>query len=311
MKYCWAFVLFLLFAAGCSEKRPDLSGAVPVKPEDFLAAFPPVTLPMSASDTNLTRFADTTTIGYKALQQFFPDSALAAVIGKDTKQTIHPIGRIQKGKDAEIYLLVNFTNRKKITRMAVFVVDKKTKFLASKPLLSSGADDGYLHTLSINREPTFVLGRERANADNTLQYTRSGWVYNDAGLFMVVINDSNEDPKKAVVINPLDTLPRKNKFSGDYVRDKRNFISIRDSKKPGVYLFFVHFEKNEGACIGELKGEMAMNGNHSAQYTSKGDPCVIDFEFEGSRITMKETGTCGNHRGIRCFFNDSFTRRRK
>jgi len=304
-------LLLLVLAASCSDKRPDLSGAVRVKPEDFLAAFKPIVLPMSASDTNLTRFADTTTIGYQALQQFFPDSALQQVIGKDTKQTIRPVGKIQKGKDAEIYLLLNFTNRKKITRLAVFVVDKKTKFLAAKPLLVDHSDDGYLHTLSINREPTFVLGREKANADNSLKYTRSGWVYNDAGLFMVVINDSNEDPKKAVVINPLDTLSRKNKYSGDYVRDKKNFISLRDSKKPGSYLFFVHFEKNDGSCIGELKGEMSVNGNHSAQYTSKGDPCIIDFTFEGSQITMKETGTCGNHRGIRCFFNDSFTRRRK
>jgi hypothetical protein len=311
MKQCWVFMLLVVLAAGCSDKRTDLSGAVPVKPDDFLAVFKPIVLPISASDTNINRFADTVTIGYAALQQFFPDSALQQVIGKDSKQTIHPVGKIQKGKDAEIYLLLNFTNRKKKTRMAVFVVDKKTKFLASKTLLSTDSDDGYLHTLSINREPTFLLGREKANADNSLQYTKSGWVYNDAGLFMIVINDSNEDPKKAVVINPLDTLPRKNKFSGDYIRDKKNFISIRDSKKPGTYLFFVHFEKNEGSCIGELKGEMRMTGNHSAQYTSKGDPCVIDFTFEGSEITMKETGTCGNRRGIRCFFNDSFIRRRK
>lgn len=304
-------MLLLILAAGCSEKHPDFSGAVPVKAEDFLALFSPVSLPMSASDTNINRLSDTTTIGYKALQQFFPDSALQQVIGKDTKQVIHPVGKIQKGKDAEIYLLLNFISKKKTTRLAVFVVDKKTKFLAVKTLLTTDADDGYRHTLSINREPTFVLGREKANADNSLQYTKSGWVYNDAGLFMVVINDSNEDPKKAVVINPLDTLSRKNKFSGDYVRDKKNFISIRDHKKPGAYLFFVHFEKNEGSCIGELKGEMRMNGAHTAQYTSKGDPCVIDFTFEGNEVTMKETGTCGNHRGIRCFFNDSFTRKRK
>ncbi|NCI46082.1 hypothetical protein [Sediminibacterium soli] len=309
MKRWWP-VLLCLWLVACSDKKPDLSGEKPVKTADFLAVFPPLVGSFSAADSNLARLGDTTTIGYRALQQFFPDSALTDMVGKDNRQKIHAVGKIEK--DNETYLLLKFTNRKKISQLAVFVLDKKHKFLAAKKLLDADRSDGYLHSVTINREPTFFIGREKkGKEENTTLYSRAGWVYNDAGLFMVVVNDSNEGLNKAApVVNPLDTLPRKNKFSGDYVRDKRNFISVRDNSKPNTYLFFVHFEK-DGGCNGELKGEMTMKSNNSARYTAKGDPCVIDFNFEGNEITIKETGTCGNRRGMKCLFDDSFTRKKE
>ena len=128
---------------------------------------------------------------------------------------------------------------------------------------------------------------------------------------MVVINDSNEDSRKDNIINPIDSLPRKFVYSGDYVQDKKNFIAIRDGKKNSTYLFFIHFEKNEGSCTGELKGEMKMKNAQVAQFTQNGDPCIIDFNFEERAITLKEQGSCGNHRGIKCFFNDTFIKKRE
>ncbi|MBP0569175.1 hypothetical protein J8H89_08415, partial [Campylobacter jejuni] len=91
------------------------------------------------------------------------------------------------------------------------------------------------------------------------------------GIFMVVINDSNEDPKKTAVINPIDTLPRKNRFSGDYVQDKKNFVSVRDGKNQHTYLFFIHFEKDGGSCTGELKGQLNMKTPGTAQFSANGD----------------------------------------
>jgi hypothetical protein len=308
MKNWWPVCLLLVMTA-CSDTKPDLTGETPLKAEDFMAAFPSITLPFTASDTNLHKLSDTVTLGYKAFQQFVPDSSLTPVTGTDKKLVIHPVGRIEK--ENETYLLANFTNRKKQTRLVVFVMDKKKKFMAAKDILDNRANDGYLHTLSINREPTFTIGREKEGKDNNLLYTRAGWIYNDAGLFMVVVNDSNEDPQKAVVINPLDTLPKKNKYSGDYIRDKKNLISLRDNNKPNSYLFFVHFEKNNGTCIGELKGEMTMKDATSARYTDKGDPCIIDFRFEGNKIIIRETGTCGNRRGMKCLFDDTFVKKRE
>ncbi len=301
-------LLALLFTA-CKEKKADLSGEVPVKLSDFLAVFPKITASFTVADTNLAKAGDTITIGYKALLQFFPDSAVSPITGNAKKIKIHPVGIIEK--DKENYLLLKFFTAKKQSILAVFVTDKKNKYLSAKELLRSGDEDGYIHSVNINREPTFLVSREKMGKDNTIQFSRSGWVYTSAGSFMIVINDTNEDPQKTAVINPIDTLPRKNKFSGDYVQDKKNFISVRDSKKPNRYQFFVHFEKNEGSCTGELKGEFTMKDANTAVFKENGDPCVIDFRFEGNEISLKEQGSCGNHRGIKCFFDDSFTKKRE
>ncbi|MES2004226.1 MAG: hypothetical protein V4450_06880 [Bacteroidota bacterium] len=308
MKNCLPLLLLLL-VFGCKEKKIDLSGEVPVKISDFIAVFHKINPPYAVADSSIARVGDTITIGYKAFTQFFPDSSLTPIVGSNRKLTIHPIGLIEKAK--ENYLLVKFIAKNKSIHVAVFVTDKKNKYLASKELLTNGNHDEYMHSVSVNREPTFLISKEKMGKDNTFQFTRAGWVYNSAGIFMVVINDSNEDPKKTAVINPIDTLPRKNKFSGDYVQDKKNYISIRDAKKPNAYQFFIHFEKNEGSCTGELKGEMKMKDATNAEFRENGDPCVIDFRFEGNQIILKERGSCGNHRGIKCYFDDSFTKKRE
>lgn len=300
--------LLLLLVVSCKEKKPDLSGEVPVKLSDFIAAFPTITPPFHAADTNVQKLGDTIIIGTKAFLQFFPDSTLTALFSAKTKPIIHPVGKIEK--DKENYYLLKF-NTKKTTKLAVFVTDKKDKFLASKEILTTDSEDEYIHSVSINREPTFLMSKEKMGKDNTMQFSRSGWVYTNEGYFMVIINDSNEDPKKTSVINPIDTLQRKNKLSGDYVQDKKNYVSVRDTKKPNVYAFFIHFEKNEGGCKGELKGELKMKDATKGQFTQNGDPCVIDFRFEDNEIYVKETGSCGNHRGMKCFFNDSYTKKKE
>ena len=308
MKKWWVLPLLLILIS-CGDKKIDFSGNVPVKKADFIAAFPKIIPPFSVADTNIIKLADSLTIGYKVLLQFFPDSSLTQMIGNNKKQIIHPVGIIEKEK--ENYFLINFTNTKKITKLGVFVTDKKNKFLASKQLLSNEMVSDYTHTVSINREPTFLLSKEKMGKENTILFSRTGWVYNSMGIFMVVVNDSNEEMAKASIINPIDTLLRKNKYSGEYDQDKKNFISIRDSKKQGHYLFFIHFEKNDGSCIGELKGEMRMKNSTSAQYTGNGDPCIIDFQFLGNEIAVKEQGSCGNHRGIKCFFNDTYLKKKE
>ncbi len=300
---------FLLFLVACGEKKIDLSGEIALKPKEFLSVFPVIPGNFQAADSNFIKLADTTKIGLKAMLQFVPDSAVTSLIGKDKKAVFQPVGQILKEK--ETYLLVNIKLKRKWI-MAVIVLDTKNNtFLASKLLLDNTVEDEYHHAVSVNREPTFLLGREKPGKENITQFTRIGWVYNADMGFMIVINDSNEAPSKSDIINPIDTLPRKFKYSADYAQDKKNFISIRDGNKNGSYEFFIHFEKNEGACVGELKGSFIMKDANNAQYRFNGDPCVIDFSFEDNEISLKEQGNCGNHRGIKCYFDDSFTRKRE
>ncbi len=306
-RFLW---LFLVVLAGCKEKKHSVSGDAPVKIADFIAAFRSLPLPFQAADSSILRMADTVTISHTVFTQFIPDSLFAAYTGKNGQKTvIHPVGRIERTN--ETYLLTNFTMGKQ-SRLLAFVLNKKNVFLTSLPLLSNNNEDGYYHYVSINKEPTFMLGKEKLSKEKQLMYTRNGYAYNDAAKsFIAVINESNEDDQKAEVLNPIDTLAHKNKYSGDYILNKRNFISVRDGRNASTYLFFIHFEKNEGQCVGELKGELKMRDEHKAIFHESGDPCVIDFSFDGNEISVKEQGSCGNHRGVRCQFNDTYRKKKE
>jgi len=308
MKKVLACILICsLFA--CKAKKVSLAGDEAVTAKDFVAAFSPMVLPATIADTNVAKMADdSTTIAMSIFTQFIPDSSVKKITGSEKNVIIHPVGKIEKQK--ELYLLCTFTKNRRTT-LAVFVFDKKNVFLGAKQLLQNINNDEYAHFISVNREPTFLISREKSNAEHELQFTRSGWVYNNAAGFMVVINDGNEDPKKTALINPLDTFPHKNKYSGNYVQDKKNYISLRDGKDASTYRFFIHFEKSDGNCTGELKGDLRMTAADKAVFTGSGDPCVIDFSFTGNEITVKEKGSCGNHRGLQCLFDDTYIRKKK
>lgn len=300
--------VLLLYA--CGDKKPSLSGDQPVEAKDLVAAFPLLKLPFRVADSNMTRLADTTTISYKVFTTVVPDSVLRSLAGKNASRLqLHPLGRIEL--ENELYLLGNMVLDKKTT-LAVFVLDKQYAYQSSMMVLKQGQKDGYYHSVSVTSEPTFILNREKTGPKNETLYSRMGYAYNNgSGTFITVLNDTNEDAARtAEVINPIDTFPRMNKLSGDYVDDKRNFISIRDGSNPQKYLFYFHFDKNNSQCTGELKGEMRMINATHAVFQESGDPCVIDFTFNGNSIHIKEQGNCGNKRGIKCLIDETYRRKK-
>jgi hypothetical protein len=311
MRFISMAFIGILFFLGCKEKKVDLSGETKVKSNDFFAAFPIIQTPYTVADTNLNKRTDTVRIGEKAMLQFIPDSVISIILNNNKKVNIYSIGKIVK--ENEVYLLAKFAFNKN-SSLYCFVFDKKNKFLSYKHFLNTNNSDDYVHLLSINREPTFTISKEKMNEDKQqLQYSRIGWAFNmESNGFYTVVTETNEDEKKNnTILNPIDTLPRKNKLSGNYVKDNKNFISLRDGKNNAAYLFFIHFEKNNGNCIGELKGELQMKTPTKGIYSENGDVCVIDFTFSGSELIVKEQGSCGNHRGIKCFFDDSFIRKKE
>jgi len=300
-------VLILASLIGCSDKAIDLSGETTIKPSDYVKAFNPIKGNYTASDTDFIKKADTTKIGVKALLQFMPDSAVQQMVKNEKKETIYPVGMIEK--ETEKYFLI-LVKSKKTAKLFVCVTDQKLNYLGNKELLNNEYKDAYARSVSINKEPTFLISKETYSKDKELKFSRSGWIFNAGAGFMIVVNDSNETPENNEIINPLDTLPSLAKLSGDYKRNEKNFISIRDGKDTKTYLFFIHFEKNNNDCIGELKGILKLSSPTTGQFTQNGDPCIIDFLFSGNTVNVKEQGTCGNHRGIKCFFDDSFTRKK-
>ncbi|HVX51863.1 MAG TPA: hypothetical protein VHB48_17000 [Chitinophagaceae bacterium] len=311
MPKIWLVSIVFVGMLSCKAKQQDLSGNVPVTFKDFRDAFKPLNLPLTIADTNVNNIADSILIGKKVFTQFIPDSALGKFIDSAVTGTkINPIGNIHK--DEEEYLLV-LIRQKKREKVVVFVLDKKRRYQAALQVFAGKVDDGYTHSVTINREPTFMISREKADDNGTgMLYTNNGYAYNSgSGIFIKVLDDSNEGKSKNLaIINPIDTLPAKNKFSGDYAGDKRNFISVRDGSNTGKYSFFMHFEKDDGNCTGELKGQMRVHDGNKALYQQSGDPCEIDFTFTGNKIIVKERGNCGNHRGIKCYFDDEWPKKK-
>lgn len=295
---------------GCGQQPLDYSGNTPLKPKDFLALFAEIKLPIVISDTNLIQLSDTVSIGYKAFTQFYPDSSLHPLVGKPKKGTsFRALGKITKTN--EVYLLFISLTPSKEAHLYVLVTTPKNEYLDSKEFLYNKLEDGYHHYVHINREPTFLVVREKTGKDLESIYTKTGWVYPTEGKFMVIVNDSNEDTKAAAILNPIDTFPAIHPLSWDYGSDKKNFISVRDGSSPGKLIFFLHVEKNDGTCIGELKGTMQLTGNRKGVFRQSGDPCVVNFNFTDNGIECKETGSCGNYRGIKCLLDEQFPKRKK
>jgi len=308
MRYCAILFWVLFLCSGCEEKKVSLSGDTPVKMNDFIAGFPELKLPIIIKDTNAKKLSDTTLISYGIFTQFVPDSVLQKDFGKEKKLTIHPIGKHSE-KEKETYLLANVSSKNK-TVSYLLVFDEQQKFSAAMVMMNSSDNKKFAYTASLDKKLTINLNKEYYTSENQLMYYRTSYAYNNVGLFTTVLTETNDQTGIAdVLLNPIDTLPAKNKFSGDYIKDKRNIISLRDGRNANSYVCFIHFEKGQD-CSGELKGEINMISPTKGQFKENDSPCVIDFNFSNNRVDMKEQGACGNYRGIKCFFNDSYPKKK-
>jgi hypothetical protein len=313
MRKLLLYLLVIAIIEGCKNSAPDYSGNETISAEDFLKAFHQLDFPVIVTDTSLLNFGDTIVISKAVFTQFIPDSALDKfAVESNSTPDIHPAGLIHK-KELD-FLLSTFSSNLPVDRhnkkiqLGVFVLDDKHKFLASFPLINNYQHETYNHSVNITEEPTFILKKEKPAPGKASLYSRIGFAFSSATKsFAEVLHDSNEDTaKNNEVINPIDTLASANKYSGDYITDKKNFISVRDGKTATAYTFFIHFEKSNGSCVGELKGMMTMTDEKNAVFSENGDACVINFKFTGNTIKIKEQGNCGNHRGITCPFDFTF-----
>lgn len=303
--YKWLVVLLITTLLGCGSNEVDLNSNVAIKPSEFIEAFKTINASFRATDTSLLGFADTQKISSKVLENIVGDSILKGWMGDYKKTIFKPIGRINKKSNTYLLLLIE---KKKKTGLTTLVFDNKNNFITHKDLIIADEDFEayYAHSIAINGEPTFTVIREKTNYNGLAKYSKTGWALSNNN-FIIVFNESNENIlANKSILNPIDTFPAKNKFSGDYTIDERNLLSIRDGNSVNDYKFFLSIEKNDGKCIGELKGTMYLNNEKYANYSSNGDPCAIDFILNGNSITMKEKGSCGNRRGMECMFDDTF-----
>lgn len=308
------YLCILLSAAilfSCKSEKPDLKDDNEVvEIADFVEFFPETTLPFKITDTGLTKkTSDSAIVAYKIFTQFIPDTVLQRDFGKTSKPVIYSLGRA-KEKDRETYLFVKAVQGQK--RAAYLICfDNENNYLTSFPLVKSGIGKFSFAYGLLDKKFQITTYQETKKATGETWYKRNVYVYNSgANDFTLILTEPNEEMIENI-INPIDTFPKKNKLSGEYVRNKQNFVSVRDGKNASEILFFVHFENDNEECVGELKGTARMVSPTKAHYKENGNPCTIEFTFSATSVVMKEIEGCGSYRDIKCFFEGRFPRKKE
>lgn len=309
LKFLFLICLVIGLESCKGKKKISLSGEDPVEVSDFIEFFQPLNLPVQFSDSSLAKKEkDSLLISYKIFTQFVPDSVLRKVFAKGVKPKIYALGKAVVPK-AEQYLFVKTLSADK---RAYFLLafDDKEQFIAGMPLLRPDKQSSTSQSATLDRKYTVTQTMARKNRDGTISEGKDVYVLNVAARnFMLIMTEALED-KITELINPIDTLPRKHKWSADYANGKMNLVSVRDGRKNDRISFFIHFEKDNGACTGELKGEALIKSSNTAEYKEEGDPCRLKFIFSSNAVTLKEEEGCGSRRGLKCSFDGSFARKK-
>ena len=310
IKNYFLVIVSILLLTTCKQKKISLASEDPVKISDFIEFFEPLNLPLQFDDAVLKKKDnDSLFISYKVFMQFIPDSLLGKMYGKGVKPKIYAMGKVtDPNKDAYLFVKTAVGEKK-----AAFVLcfNRKDKFVAGMPVMRKDQDALTMQVAGLDNKFSIIKIVQRKNKDGTVSEGKDVYILNaEGGNFMLILTDPLEDVMPAL-INPIDTLPRKNKWSAEYVVNKKNLVSIRDGRKPDRILFFIHFETNKGECTGELKGEAVFKSARMAEYHAIGNPCVLRFTFTSSSVSIQETEACGSYRGVRCQFQGTFPRKKE
>lgn len=308
--YFFLFIAFLLFAGCGSKKKPSLAGEDPVEVGDFIDFFPSKSIPYVFGDTTMNKKEnDSLLISYKVFTQFVPDSLVKDIFGKNAKPKIYPMGKLKVSNNGNYLFVKIISGDKKIALILAF--DKKDEFMDVMTILRSNEYPSAQQAIAVDRNFSINKTISRRNKDASTSEGKDVYgIDKETRKFVLIMTDPLED-KLAEVINPIDTGSRKHKYAADYGSGKMNLVSIRDGRKSDRLSFFIHFEKSNGACTGELKGEAIIKSSNTAEYRQGGDPCVLRFSFTPNAVVLKELEGCGSHRGLRCSFDGTFVKKKE
>jgi hypothetical protein len=294
-------VLFLVLLWSCRNGKTDENK---FSYEKFANLFPAEQATYQLSDADLATNKDTTVIRSPEFAKFIPDSMKSKLFGKGSKVRYIAMARIKAPKNTRYYIVKATSSSKKVALLLPFTNDQ---FDVAFPFLVPDGDGTTSQLSTIDKSNAIIKAVSQKKPGGDMAEGREVYQYvPEVKQFTLLL--TNPLNNVAEVINPLDTLPRRHKWSGDYLKDKKNFVSIRDGRSSNEVLFFIHIEK--GDCSGEVKGTLLMTASNRAVYRQAGDPCQLALQFSGSALTVKEGGGCGSRRGLDCSFDGSYIRKK-
>jgi hypothetical protein len=303
------FAILTICACKSNKKKINLAGEEKIDISDFIASFETVPLSYEIKDSIfLKKAADSLLISHKIFSGFVPDSVFKKVFGKTVHPKIYALAKVLAPK-AESYLFVKaLTKEKKAVYLLVF--DDQNKFMACMDVMIPDELSSTAQSVTMDKSYAITKTVQQKNAEGNISEGKDVFTYEGGIKNFVLIMTDPLVHQVTEIINPIDTLPRTYKFSADYQKDKFNFISIRDGKKSDRVSFFINISKEDGKCIGELKGEAMLTANNRAEYREGGDPCSLQFIFSSNSVEIKEIEGCGSRRGLTCSFDGSFPKKK-
>lgn len=310
MRNIFPCVMLLLAMVSCHKKQKDINQEEDLVVSDFIQAFRTIELPMQFKSEQLdTKESDSNYIKPSVVLKFIPSSIFQKELGKMKDVTFHRKGRYTAEETEEIYLFLTAQKREK-RFVYILCFDKNEIFKTGMLLIEKSFSKDVSFEAIMDKRLTITLLKNSNILTGKAYYQKNVYVYNTEGLFTLILTESNEPLVESEVYNPIDTLPMSDPLSGNYLQDKKNFITVRDGGKPGKLYFFIHIEKKGNACKGSLRGDMTQTKPKVFQYNKADDHCILEFSFNKAGMQVKELEACGNHRSVRCSFDGRYFKKK-
>jgi hypothetical protein len=294
--------LIALVFWSCSNEKKEENG---FSYEKFSGLFPSEQISYQLTDAQLMNNKDTTAIRSPEFASFIADSIKTKLFGKGARVRYIAMAKVKAPKNTIYYIVKAISGTKKAALLLPFTEDV---FDVAFPFLIPDSDPTTSQLSTIDKSNAIIKTITQRKTNGDVAEGRDVYQYvPEAKQFTLLL--TNPLNNTAEVINPFDTLARKHKFSGDYFKDKNNFISIRDGRSSNELLLFIHIGKGE--CSGEIKGTLLLTSSLRGVYRQSGDPCELSFQFAGNSISLKEGGGCGSRRGLDCSFDGSYSRKKE
>ncbi|MGJ7030011.1 hypothetical protein [Niabella hirudinis] len=306
----WFLAVAVVFFVACGgKKKKKMTGDDAVNIEEFMEAYPVLPLPFTYGDTSFpVRENDSFRIAPEVLHQFIPDSVTRKVFDAGSRPGYYPVGTVQAG-DGSFYLLTRGIARQR-KALLITAHDKKKQFIAALPVIKLTGNTNVSITVTIDQRLNINKDLSQKLPNGIEISGHDVFVLNTAAKnFSLIMTDSLGDGFTEL-INPIDTLGRRQKYAGDYGDGRMNLVSFRDGQREGRMRFFIHLEKDNKECVGELKGDAIFSSPTVAEYRQGGDPCVLRFIFDKNSVSLEEVEGCGSRLGaLQCSFNGEYPRR--
>ena len=304
----FAVLSCLLLACNGKDDKPaegqEKSAAGPA----FGNRFTPVSLPYRLADTTLLNNKDTASLPAQTLSPLLPDTIVKKLFGRATGIRYTPLAKMEAAGQESYYVVKGTAGSKKAALLLVF--DKEGNYGAATPFLVP--DDNAATSQVTLMDASHVITRsvtQRSSGTVTGEGKEVlAWDGKEKKFSLIMTDLLNDNP--AVLVNPLDTFAKTHRLAGDYYKNEKNLVAVRDGRYPNQILVYIHTENSNRDCIGELKGEFLLTSTTTAVYRQGGDPCVLSLTFSGNSVTMSEERGCGNYRGLDCPLSGSFNRKK-